>query len=237
MERRKKKQGKRARVQNRPIRNARFGYDSSQLPVATKPRYRIIGGSQPVPPWKFSRAVFHSTSIVLGNGFNTKTNLTGNQIKGAAAPYALSFAWSIGDLPEIAAYTTLFDQFILKRITLRLKASQNTNATGTGATLYVVCDFDNATLLAGVAAAQAYNNLQELRGSDVGNGESMVIEIIPCISEASNAGNVIVPPRWQDMAVLTNRHYGVKCWYNTVALTDPVWDVEAQYHFAFTNLQ
>jgi hypothetical protein len=204
---------------------------------AIQPHYRVIGSSQPIPKWRFKRAIFHSTSVVLGGGFNTKTNLTGNQIKGAAAPYGLAFAWSIADLPEIASYVALFDQFILEKITLRFKSSQNTNATGAGTTLYVVCDFDNATLLTSAAAAQSYQNLQELRGSDTGNGESLVVTIRPCISLATNAGNVITPPQWQDLAVTTNRHYGVKVWYQTAALTDPVWDVEAQYHFSFTNLQ
>jgi len=214
--------------------------DPVSLLRAIQPRYRIIGSSQPIPPWKFGRAVFASTTIVQGAAFNTKTNLAGtggNQIVGAAAPYSLAFNWSIGDIPEIASYVALFDQYILRKITLRIKASQNTNTTGTGAILYVVCDFDNATLLASLAAAEAYQNVQELRGSDVGQGESMVVDIIPCISLATNVGNVITPPQWQDVAATTNRHYGVKCWYQTTALTDPRWDVEAQYHFEFTNLQ
>jgi hypothetical protein len=210
------------------------------LLAAIQPKYRVIGSSQPIPRWSFKRAIFRSTSVVAGSAFNTKTMLAGtggNQIIGAAAPYGLAFAWSIGDLPEIASYQALFDQFILEKVTLRIKASQNTNTTGTGAILYVVCDFDNATLLTSQAAAESYQNVQELRGSDVGQGESLVVDLTPCISMASNAGNVITPPMWQDMAVLTNRHYGVKCWYQTTAVTDPRWDVEAQYHFAFTNLQ
>jgi len=214
--------------------------DPVSLLKAIQPKYRIIGSSQPIPRWRFKRAIFQSTAIVQGSAFNTKTNLAGtggNQIIGAAAAYGLAFAWSIGDLAEIAQYTALFDQFILKKITLRLKASQNTNATGTGAILFVACDFDNSTLVTSTAQIEAYQNVQELRGSDVGNGESMVIDLTPCISLATNAGNVITPPQWQDMVVATNRHYGVKAWYVTSALTDPRWDVEAQYHFAFTNLQ
>jgi len=214
--------------------------DPVSLLKAIQPKYRLIGASQPIPRWRFKRAEFHSTAIVQGAAFFTKTNLAGtggNQIVGAAAPYGLAFNWSIGDLAEIASYVALFDQFILKKITLRIKASQNTNTTGTGAILFVVCDYDNATLLTSTAQAEAFQNVQELRGSDVGNGESMVIDLTPCISLASNAGNVITPPQWQDMAVTTNRHYGVKCWYVTSALTDPRWDVEAQYHFGFTNLQ
>lgn len=210
------------------------------LPRATKPRYRVIGGSQPIPRWNYSRATFFTTAVVLGGGFFTKTNLAGtggNQIIGAAAAQGNAFNFSIGDIPSIASYVALFDQFILHKITLRIKASQNTNTTGTGAILYVVCDFDNATLLASAAAAQEYNNLQELRGSDVGNGESLVIDLIPCISLATNTGNVIIPPTWQDVANTTNRHYGVKTWYATSAATDPRWDVEAQYHFGFTNTQ
>jgi hypothetical protein len=235
-----KKKGRKGRASDGARNLHLFVGDPVSLLKAIQPKYRIIGSSQPIPRWRFKRAEFHTTSVVQGAAFFTKTNLAGtggNQIVGAAAPYGLAFNWSIGDLAEIAAYTALFDQFILKKITLRIKASQNTNTTGTGAILFVVCDFDNATLLTSTAQAEAYQNVQELRGSDVGNGESMVIDITPCISLASNAGNVITPPQWQDMAVLTNRHYGVKCWYVTTALTDPRWDVEAQYHFGFTNLQ
>jgi hypothetical protein len=217
-----------------------FAGDPVSLLKAIQPKYRVIGSSQPIPKLRFNRAVFHSTALVQGSAFNTKTNLAGtggNQIIGAAAPYGLAFAWGIGDIAEIASYSNIFDQFILKKITLRIKASQNTNTTGTGAILYVVCDFDNATLLTSLAAAESYQNVQSIRGSDVGNGESLDVTITPCISLASNAGNVITPPMWQDVAVTTNRHYGVKCWYQTTATTDPRWDVEAQYHFAFTNLQ
>jgi len=201
-------------------------------------RYKSIGGSQPMPIWpRFGHAVFRGTAVVQASGFKTKAFLTGSQIKGAAAAYGGALGWSIGDIPSIANYVALFDQFLLERIRLRIKASQNTNATGSGSTLYVVYDADNSNILTGIPAAEDYDTLQELRGSDVGNGESMEIDLVPCVARSTNAGNEIIGATWQDCAVTTNTHYGVKFWYQTVAATDPVWDVEAQYQFAFANLQ
>jgi len=198
-------------------------------------KYRVIGGSQPVPLFRFTKALNQFRMQVSASAFKTKSNLTGSQIKGAAAPYSFAFNWSIGDLPF--NFAGLFDQFRIPKIVLRISSSNNTNATGSGARLYVVTDYDNSTGLASAAAAQTYQNCQVIRGSDTGDGESLTVELTPHVPVVSNAGNMIVPAPWQDLAVTTNSHYGVKGWYATSALTDPVWDVDAQYWVECMNTQ
>jgi hypothetical protein len=191
-----------------------------------------------VPRWRFKATSFFGATVVRADAFNTKTNTNASgQIIGATSNQGNAFAWSIGDLPEIANYVALFDQFILLKVVLRIKSVGDSGNT-TAPTLYVVCDFDNATLLSSLAQAEEYNNLQEVRStSGAGYGESLVVTLKPCISQTSNAGNVIVGPQWQDCAVTTNRHYGVKTWYLTTAVGDPKFDVEAQYHYGFRNKQ
>jgi hypothetical protein len=225
------------------LRGAREGQtDALGRPSAVigrRVRYKVIGGSQPVPLFRFTKAVHQFRMIVTAGQFKTKAGLTiaGNlsQIKGAAAAYGWALAWSIGDLPFNMA--TLFDQFRIVRVIVRISASNNTNATGAGSRLYVVTDYDNSNLLTGPPGAGIYQNCQVIRGSDTGNGESIVVDLVPAIPITSLAGNMIVSAPWQDLAVTTNTHYGVKGWYQTGAATDPVWDVDAQYFVECMNTQ
>jgi len=227
-EKRRKRQGRRDPL-GRPILDL-------DTPNA---KYKIIGGSQPVPLFRFTKALHEFRMQVTGGAFKTKTNATIagglSQIKGAAAAYGLAFAWSIGDLPF--SFAQLFDQYRIKRVILRLSASNNTNTTGIGARLYVVTDYDNSTLLSSAANAQTYQNCQVVRGSDAGDGESIVVDLTPTVPVPSIAGNLLLPAPWQDLAVTTNTHYGVKCWYQTAAVTDPVWDIDAQYIVECINTQ
>jgi len=199
----------------------------------------MIGGAEPCPIFRFKQKMYTFTMQALAGQFKTKTNLTvsatASQIKGAAAPYGWALAWSIGDLPF--NFATLFDQFRIRKIVCRISASENTNTTGIGALNYIVVDYDNSNLLTGVPQAQTYSNMQRIRGSDAGDGESVVITITPCIPITSLAGNEIKPCPWQDLVVTTNTHYGIKGWYNTLATTDPVWDVDAQYIIDVMNTQ
>jgi hypothetical protein len=175
---------------------------------------------------------------VLAAAFKTKTNLTSSQIKGAAAPYGWALGFSFTDIAASSSLVALFDQFRIKRITVRITASQNTSASGQGTENYIVPDYDNSTLLTSVANAQDYGQACiRVRGSDTGNGESMTMSIVPCVPVASNLGNTVIPAPWQDMAVVNNTHYGIKGWYVSGAVTDPVWDVDAQYEVECINLQ
>jgi len=195
----------------------------------------VRGPGAALPPFKDVRKVHKFRFQVLGSAFKTKSGLTGSQIKGAAAPYSFALNFSIGDCPFNPA--GLFDQFRISRIRVRIASSKNTNTTGIGALLYVVKDYDNSNALTSVANAQTYESCTVVRGSDAGEGEQAIFDIIPCIPVSTNAGNMIVPSPWQDLANITNSHYGVKGWYATAATTDPVFDVDAQYWIECTNTQ
>lgn len=215
---------------------------SSSEMVEFRPSLRsakLVGPTQTIPRIVGSKAVFWGSSLVNAAQFNTKTNTNASgQIVGAAAPVGNAFAFAIGDIPDIASFVAIFDQFILYRITLRIIANSSPGTSNaTGANLYVVPDFDNATLLTTVPAAETYSEVQELRGNFGTGGDSIVMDLIPGISLTTNAGNVIEGPMWQDCAVTTNRHYGVKTFYNTNLATDARWNVDAKYYFGFRNLQ
>jgi hypothetical protein len=174
----------------------------------------------------------------MGGTFHVKVNLAGvngSQILGAAAPYGLAFAFTIGDLTGVN-FGALFDQFRISRIRLRVSHSQNTNATGKGSLLYIVRDYDNSTLLTSAAQAESYGDrCRMIRGSDVGEGESYYCDIVPSSLSPVLSGNRVVTPKWEDLAVTTGNHYGFKLWYQTAALTDPVWDVDAEYEVECIN--
>jgi len=200
-------------------------------------RFTSIGPAQRVPLFRFQEQIHKFRYQLSASAFKTKTNLTGSQIKGAAAAYGLALAWSLADLPQAANLVALFDQFRFTKVVCRITSSHNTNTTGFGSLLYVAVDYDNSTLVTSVSQIQSYQSCQTLHGSDAGNGDSMVIEILPCIPIPSITGNMVSPMEWEDCAVTTNTHYGIKGWYATAAATDPVWDVDAQIHVEFRNTQ
>jgi len=217
--------------------------EQSLSDIMKRRKFVIIGSGEHIPQWRFKRAYLFNSSIVLGGSFTTKVGLTGNTIAGAASAYGGAMAFGIQDLPDISSYTALFDQFIITRIVLRVKALQVIGGGGGGASttganvLYVVIDYDNNTALASRAAALVYNPVQEVRTSGAGFGESLTIDFVPALSIPGVLGNSIVGPRWQDVAVQGNKHSGVKFWYQTGATTDPQYDIEAQYHYGFANFQ
>jgi hypothetical protein len=205
------------------------------LNFGRKANIRTIGSSQAIPPYRFTKEIHRFRMQASASAFKTKTNLTGSQIKGAGAAYGFALGWSVGDLPF--SFATLFDQYRLTRIICRITSSKNTNTTGLGSLLYVVEDYDNSTLLTSAAGAQTYENCQVVRGSDAGAGESIVIDLAPKVPVPSVLGSLVLESPWQDMAVATNTHYGIKGWYATGAATDPVWDVDAQYWVEVRNQQ
>jgi len=215
----------------------RSGGGPGRVPGHPKATFRTIAPSQAMPKFRAPEKVFRFRFETLASAFKTKTNFTGSQIKGAAAAYGFAIGWSLVDLPAAASLVALFDQFRITKIVLRIAASKNTNTTGTGAIIYIVEDYDNSNLLTSVATAQEYQSCQTIHGSDVGEGEGALITLTPCIPIPSILGNEVKPCPWQDCAVTNNTHYGVKGWYATTAVTDPVWDVDAQYWVEFVNTQ
>jgi len=199
-------------------------------------KFRKIGPMEAIPPYKSNEQICEFRQTVPASAFKTKTTLTGSQIKGASAGYGFALAWSAVDMPGNAAFAELFDQYRLKEVNLVISSSRNTNTTGFASELFVVKDIDNSNLLTSAAAAQSYPSCQTVRGSDVGDSESLIVKCIPCIPVPSILGNMILESPWQDNAVQDNTHYGIKGWYSTTATTDPVWDVEAQYVIEFRNL-
>jgi hypothetical protein len=215
-------------------KSGRFGQVPEEF-VRAKARIQTFGPGLAIPPLRFTKQIHQFRMLVDASAFKTKTNLTGSQIKGAAAAYGFAFNWSAVDMPF--NFGSLFDQFRLTRIVLRITSSKNTNVTGVGSILYVVEDYDNSTLLTSAAQAETYENCQKIRGSDAGEGESVIITLQPTVPVPSILGNTILTSPWQDLAVTNNSHYGVKGWYATVANTDPVWDVDAQYWIECRNTQ
>jgi hypothetical protein len=200
----------------------------------------IVGPTMRIPPWKFGKAQFFNTTVVQAGAFLTKVNcggVNGSQIVGHAGAQGNAFAFSIGDIPGISNYTQLFDQFIITKIVLRIKSVGVVATTGGSFNLMIVIDKDNSNLLTSQTQAEEYQNMQELRAGQSFQGDSYVAEIVPTLLDPSLAGNQTVGPRWQDVAITTNQHFGFKTWYNTTAVTDPIWNVEAQYTYGFANLQ
>jgi hypothetical protein len=216
---------------------ARMNRGMINIGDAPQARFQMVGPSRTLPGFKFKERVMSVRYQASAGAFLTKTNLTVNQIKGAAAGYGFALAWALVDLGVTTSYAGIFDQFRFSKIICRFSTSRNTNATGLASLLYVVVDYDNSTLIGSVGAAQQYQSCQTVHGSDVGNGESLVVELTPAIAIPAVSGHMIQMGAWEDIASPSNAHFGIKGWYATAALTDPVWDVDAQYWIDFRNTQ
>jgi len=216
---------------------ARMNRGMINIGDAPQARFQMIGPNRTLPGFKFKERMMSVRYQASAGAFLTKTNLTGNQIKGAAAGYGFALAWALVDLGVTTSYAGIFDQFRFSKIICRFSTSRNTNATGFASLLYVVVDYDNSTLIGSVGAAQQYQSCQTVHGSDVGNGESLVVELTPAIAIPAVSGHMIQMGAWEDIASPSNAHFGIKGWYATAALTDPVWDVDAQYWIDFRNTQ
>jgi len=182
--------------------------------------------------------------------FLTHTGNSGDAI--VATPTAVldfAFAFSLGDLPQVASWSALFDQYRIEKIKLRFMYRGSSisilSAASPNALLpmaHVVLDFDDSNALTTIASALEYATHRYLRP-----GDSLEIEFTPAIARALYAsgaftGYELIPSNqvWIDMANTGVPHYGVKGVIEnltTASTENVVWDVNATYVVSFSNVR
>jgi len=137
-----------------------------------------------------------------------------------------------------------WDQYMIEAITVTIKPNNNavglyTNSTTSISDLYNVIDYDDASALASVAAAQRYDNCLVLAP-----GESCRRTFRPRISGAVFGNSVLtnyssLEPTWIDSAYPTVEHYGMKFYVPAGTggqVTLLTWTVEYEYFVSFRAL-
>lgn len=131
----------------------------------------------------------------------------------SAAEGLYAFSFTLSSLSEAASFTSIFDQYRIKRVNVfLLPASQlATNVTSVPAYshCFVVTDFDDDTALASSSLALNYQNCKVLFP-----GQSHRRSFAPRCNEfidsgATTAARSIASP-WLDCVTTTVKHYGLK---------------------------
>lgn len=240
MQRRKQRKGKAKPRKNAPrgaMDRKAHDHHLRSLEDLKKPKLRLIGPTQTIPSWRFPKYTeYWSQNLVIGSSFQVHTGLTGDNIQGAAAAFGGSFAFAIGDIADIASLQQVFDEFLLYRVVVTIRA--RAPSTVAPAQLYVIVDYDDSTAPASLQATTANQYCQEVRCQLTPNiGDSIVVDTELTHTISAAAGTIVVPATWQNVATTSNSHFGVKFWYQTTAVTDGSWRVDAMYYYGFRNTQ
>lgn len=234
------RKGKKKNFKKKNTRRDLVSYKAAGEPFGhlPKPKYTLLTPDK-IYRWPFKPTAYFGRSLVPLSSFQSKsgTGISGDQLThNSGAAYGWSFAFAIADIDEWGNLGTLFDQFILHRIRLRIKPLTGsttgvvTSAALAAANMYVVVDYDSTTAPANTTAARDFANVQEF-----GAYQGIVVDFVPGVRIPSVTGNITSPPMWQDCATGTNLHLGVKGYLSLPSNTSDTWLVEAQYCYGFRN--
>jgi hypothetical protein len=208
-------------------------------------------GSAKTPiPRVLPRQVYRVRQAV--NAFNSSAGISG----GGGFPFFVSvntgntfptIQFTFNDLSQEGTFAGLFDQYRIDLVEMILTPSNSVVDLHSAASpnqvnpqVYVVADFDDATALASIAAAQQYDNCKEFNGT-----QGCHIIIRPAISPAIWAGGAfsgyaVEGPQWLDCNSDTIPHYGLKFVVQGLNATSTEfyqWNIQCFYHLSFQNVR
>jgi len=161
----------------------------------------------------------------------------------AGAITALSFNFTLSDVDNSSAFTSLFDQYKIDAVTLRVIPLQNsitleTNSVITTVPLYCVIDYDDSATLSTVAQARGFESCVV-----VPPGEECVRTFSPRIAIGAYSGAFTSfansPAMWIDAASPAVQHYGAKIIVPGVVAAQTVlqsWNIERTYYLSFRKV-
>jgi len=133
----------------------------------------------------------------------------------SAANGYYAFSVSLGDLPDNANYSSIFDSYRFDYLELHLIPTSQACLPATAnayAFAYVAHDLDDATAPASLSTLLSYDNCTVL-----GPGEKHIRRIKPCIAAAATSsaaaaitGSMQTESPWLDMTSSNVQHYGFK---------------------------
>jgi hypothetical protein len=186
--------------------------------------------------------------VQLVNTFSNEVGLSSGSIAAVPTTNTLgSISVEIGDLPQIASFSALFDQFRIEKLHFRLTPdtnvrddSQSSSPNQSVPALYVVIDHDDASAPASIAALQEYDNVEFCTGY-----QGMSVEFVPSITPAVFASGAFnsyeVRPSdrtWIDIANTTTPHYGIKFGVTALQTSSTstwIWTVACWVTVSFKN--
>jgi hypothetical protein len=156
----------------------------------------------------------------------------------AAGLYGISF--TVGDLSEIASFTSIYDQYRIPRVELFIKPATQLAAPSASPSysfLYIVNDFDDVVPLATSDLALNYSNC-----TIIGPGQSHHRSIVPAVNATSGASGTTyqtqLPAPWLDCADTSVVHYGFKLSVTQSTSTNVNnWSVWCKYHVQFRGVR
>ncbi len=186
--------------------------------------------------------------VLAGLSLATHTGLTGGTshlFPVNTGGFSCVFNFSLNDLPQVASFQALFDQYRFERVELRFIPMVTQLTTTNTSTNIVdpsqfVLDFDDGSALASENAAMEYNTCQTAQVY-----EEVHVDMCPAIAPAyftsgAFSGYGVQPSNgvWLDAASSSILHYGVKGWIGALAATSTLvagWTVYARYTVSFKH--
>jgi len=184
------------------------------------------------------------------NDFVIATGVTSGNITqtGATAEFG-AIAFSLQDLPQVASFTALFDQYKIEKVHLRIRPYNEAIAVLANAaanlavpSIYVVVDRDDNNVAGTLNALTEYDNMVKIDGSGC---LDVILEpsITPAVFASGAFSGYAVSndqDTWLDVANTAIPYYGVK--FGVTALDAAAtytwqWFVEAWYVVSFKNVR
>jgi hypothetical protein len=181
--------------------------------------------------------------------FTSSTGISSSTIYQTGATEVLGqIAFELADLSQVSTFSSMFDQYRIDRVHLRITPKNNSVFLASIAapnqslpTVFVVVDFDDATAPSSVDELRQYSSCQE-----VGIGAAIDIVLQPSITPAVWSGGafsgygVTDSSMWLDIANTGIPHFGVKFGVpglQASATYSWQWDVGAWYSVSFRSIR
>lgn len=192
----------------------------------------------------------HLTTVQHIDGFSSSTGLTGQLIRQSGSTDVLGqIAFELSDLAQVATFATLFDQYRVEEVHIKLTPTSTSISLWNSAApnhsaphMYVVVDRDDASAPASITALREYDNVVVLNAAD-----SADIIMEPSLTPSVFAGGVfngyLVEDSgryWVDLANTSVPFYGIKFGVSALQATTTSsfdWFVDIWYKISFRNVR
>lgn len=146
---------------------------------------------------------------------------------------------SLSAVPDVADFTTLFDQFTIDRIEVHFVCNRAAQSAGNSAilpTLLYAQDLNDSTAPTVIGDVLAYDTMQLFQFSE--SNRHVRFELRPKVQQAVTTGTAITAgPAWcSTSSASTTPWYGFKFWlvdYNSTSTTGSVVTLYLTYHMRF----
>lgn len=187
------------------------------------------------------------STVQMVSGYNANGISSGLIYQSGATEVVGAIEFKLDDLSQVATFSSLFDQYRIDRVHLRIRPKNTAFFLASVASpnqaspdILLVADFDDSTAPASSSELKQYQNVVIMNG-----GDSLDAIIEPSLTPAIYSGGAfsgygVENSRWLDIANTSIPHYGVKFAVTALQATATYsyqWDVEAWYQVSFRNVR